>query len=71
VELETQKSPAAGSAEQSAQASAAELRRKEAQISDLSRTVREQERQIAKLQEAVAGWRKKYEFLATESPSAY
>jgi hypothetical protein len=37
----------------------------------LKRAIREKEKEIAKLNEAVAGWQKKYEFLSTEPPSAY
>jgi chromosome segregation ATPase len=47
------------------------IRERDAQIGELNRTIRDQEREIAKLNEAVAGWQKKYEFLSTDTPSAY
>jgi chromosome segregation ATPase len=51
--------------------SAAELRKKDSLISDLRRAVKDQEREIARLNDAVAGWQKKYEFLSADAPSAY
>jgi predicted RNase H-like nuclease (RuvC/YqgF family) len=60
-----------GGAEAAAQESANELRKRESQIADLKRAIKDQEKEIARLNEAVAGWQKKYEFLSTEAPSAY
>ena len=71
AELAEQQHVADGGAQGAAVASATEIRRRDAQISDLKRTVKDQEKEIAKLSEAVAGWQKKYEFLSTEAPSAY
>lgn len=71
AELAEQQQAADGGAEGAAVASATEIRRRDAQISDLKRTVKDHEKEIAKLSEAVAGWQKKYEFLSTEAPSAY
>jgi chromosome segregation ATPase len=52
-------------------ASRTDIRKRDAQISDLKRRVKAQEKEIAKLEETVAGWQKKYEFLSTDAPSAY
>jgi chromosome segregation ATPase len=71
AELLKQQKLAEGGAENAAQASGAEIRKRESQISDLKRSIKDQEREIAKLNEAVTGWQKKYEFLSTEPPSAY
>jgi len=51
--------------------SSAELRKRDAQISDLKRANKDCEKEIKQLKEAVAGWQKKYEFLSAEPPSAY
>jgi chromosome segregation ATPase len=49
----------------------AEIRKRDAQISDLKRANKDHEKEIKQLKEAVAGWQKKYEFLSAEPPSAY
>ena len=49
----------------------AELRKRDSTIAQLNRTLKEQEREVKKLSEAVSGWQKKYEFLSTEAPTAY
>ena len=71
AELEQQKRAADGGAKNAAATSNSEIRKRDSQISDLKRAVKDQEKEIAKLTEAVAGWQKKYEFLSTEAPSAY
>lgn len=52
-------------------ASTADIRKRDAQIADLKRTVKDLEKEIARLRETAEGWQKKYEFLSTDSPSAY
>ena len=37
----------------------------------LKQKIEEQEATIARLNEAVDGWRRKYEFMAADAPSAY
>ena len=49
----------------------AEIRKRDNAIADLQRTIKDRDKEIAKLKESVAGWQKKYEFLSTEAPSAY
>jgi len=71
AELAQQQKIAEGGAESAATAATAEIRKRDAQLSDLKRTIKDQEKEIAKLNEAVSGWQKKYEFLSTEAPSAY
>ena len=71
AQLEQQEKLADGGAKDAAATSGAEIRKRDSQISDLKRSVKDQEKEIAKLNEAVAGWQKKYEFLSTEAPSAY
>lgn len=70
-ELNRQRQAAEGGANDAAAHSSAEIRRRDAQISDLKRTTKDQEKEITRLKEAVAGWQKKYEFLSAEPPSAY
>ena len=72
-EIDRHKQMADGSApppDASAQ-SGAEIRKRDAQISDLKRTNKDYEKEIKQLKEAVTGWQKKYEFLSAEPPSAY
>jgi chromosome segregation ATPase len=71
AELEQQQKLAEGGAQDAAAASSAEIRKRDSQISDLKRSIKDQEKEIARLNEAVSGWQKKYEFLTTEPPSAY
>jgi chromosome segregation ATPase len=71
AELAQQQKMAAGGAQDAAAASGAEIRKRDSQISDLKRSIKDQEKEITRLNEAVAGWQKKYEFLTTEPPSAY
>jgi chromosome segregation ATPase len=47
------------------------IRERDSQIGELNRTIRDQEKEIARLNEAVAGWQKKYEFVSTDTPSTY
>ena len=70
-ELNRLRQAAEGGANDSAAAASADIRRRDAQISDLKRLTKDQEKEIARLKEAVAGWQKKYEFLSAEPPSAY
>lgn len=70
-ELGRLREAAAGGTHDASAHSAAEIRRRDAQISDLRRAAKDQEKEIARLKEAVAGWQKKYEFLSAEPPSAY
>jgi len=72
-ELDRQKQTVEGSTpspDASAQ-SGAEIRKRDAQISDLKRANKDHEKEIKQLKEAVSGWQKKYEFLSAEPPSAY
>jgi chromosome segregation ATPase len=47
------------------------LRERDGSITRLMATVKEKDAEIAKLKESVSQWKKKYEFLSTEAPSAY
>lgn len=49
----------------------AQLRSSETETQRLKSKVKEQEATIANLTEAVDGWRRKYEFMSTESPTEY
>ncbi|MGD8340825.1 MAG: hypothetical protein PVH89_08585 [Gammaproteobacteria bacterium] len=43
----------------------------EAELEELKQIIEKQEQEIARLNEDVDGWRRKYEFLSTDAPSAY
>src|SRR5690606_2956518 len=47
------------------------IKERDRTISRLSKTVKDHEATIAKLNESVESWRRKYQFLATEAPDAY
>ena len=47
------------------------LKERDSSIARLMGTVKEQETTLAELRESLAKWKKKYEFLSTEPPSAY
>ena len=47
------------------------IRERDSQISNLSITIKELEKEIKKLKEEASGWQKKYEFLSTDLPSSY
>jgi chromosome segregation protein len=49
----------------------AKLKERDGSINRLMATLKEKENEIDKLKESVAQWKKKYEFLSTEAPSAY
>jgi len=71
AELEEQQAQFAANSEDTAAVSASAIRKHESLMGDLKRTIRDQEKEIARLNEAVAGWQKKYEFLSTDAPAAY
>ena len=52
-------------------ASDAAARELSSRLEELQQTVEEQETEIARLNNDVDGWRRKYEFLSTDAPSAY
>jgi len=47
------------------------IRRRESQLGDLKRKIKDRDREIARLKEVASGWQKKYEFLSADAPSAY
>jgi len=49
----------------------AKLRERENSVTRLMGTIKEHEATIKKLNEAAEGWKRKYQFLATDSPDAY
>jgi chromosome segregation protein len=49
----------------------AKLKERDGSINRLMATLKEKDSEIGKLKESVAQWKKKYEFLSTEAPSAY
>jgi chromosome segregation ATPase len=49
----------------------AKLRERDGSINRLMATLKEKDSEIGRLKESVAQWKKKYEFLSTEAPSAY
>jgi chromosome segregation ATPase len=49
----------------------AKLKERDGSINRLMATLKEKDTEIGKLKESVAQWKKKYEFLSTEAPSAY
>jgi chromosome segregation ATPase len=49
----------------------AKLKERDGSITRLMATLREKDAEIGKLKDSVAQWKKKYEFLSTEAPSAY
>ena len=71
ADLTEQQKLAEGGAQDAEAASTAEIRKRDSQISDLRRAMKDQDKEIDKLNEAVVGWKKKYEFVTTEAPSAY
>jgi len=71
AELSSQKEHLALGVNEAVSSHVAEIRRRDSQIADLKRSVKDQEREIARLNDAVSGWQKKYEFLSAEPPAAY
>jgi chromosome segregation ATPase len=49
----------------------AKLKERDGSINRLMATLKDKDSEISKLKESVAQWKKKYEFLSTEAPSAY
>jgi chromosome segregation protein len=49
----------------------AKLKERDGSITRLMATLKEKDGEISKLKESVAQWKKKYEFLSAEAPSAY
>jgi chromosome segregation ATPase len=49
----------------------AKVKERDGSITRLMTTLKEKDAEIGKLKESVAQWKKKYEFLSTEAPSAY
>jgi chromosome segregation ATPase len=49
----------------------AKLQERDGSINRLMATLKEKDSEIGRLKESVAQWKKKYEFLSTEAPSAY
>jgi chromosome segregation ATPase len=49
----------------------AKLKERDGSINRLMATLKEKDNEIGKLKESIAQWKKKYEFLSTEAPSAY
>jgi chromosome segregation ATPase len=49
----------------------AKLKERDGSINRLMATLKEKDGEIGRLKESVAQWKKKYEFLSTEAPSAY
>jgi chromosome segregation ATPase len=49
----------------------AKLKERDGSINRLMATLKEKDNEIAKLKESIAQWKKKYEFISTEAPSAY
>ncbi|HZL95944.1 MAG TPA: hypothetical protein VFB99_19970, partial [Vicinamibacterales bacterium] len=49
----------------------AKLKERESSLTRLMGTIKEQEATIKKLNEAAESWKRKYQFLATDSPDAY
>ena len=70
-ELDRQQQATPGAAPDVGAQSSAEIRKRDAQISDLKRANKDFEKEVKQLKEAVSGWQKKYEFLSAEPPSAY
>ena len=69
--LKRQDSPPAGSDGVDHADLTAKLKERDGSINRLMATLKEKDGEIGKLKESVAQWKKKYEFLSTEAPSAY
>jgi chromosome segregation ATPase len=71
--LKRQESAPAGSAPAGVEQGdlGAKLKERDGSITRLMATLKDKDGEIGKLKESVAQWKKKYEFLSTEAPSAY
>jgi chromosome segregation ATPase len=69
--LKRQESTPAGSGSPEQGDLGAKLKERDGSINRLMATLKDKDGEIGKLKESVAQWKKKYEFLSTEAPSAY